>query len=250
MVQVPCVSDSDTSAQNNTPLASTSGGASAQNNTPLASTSSASGTPSMWYTDNCRAEKKIHSLTASVNPASDSVTISQQNKTGSESEKTENSDADQYGTWCLTNTTTLNSAIQCVRCPVCQAESCLEFRELLNKRCGLALCLQLSCTSCNAQFSEPYSSPRVDGHHKAPFEVNDRFVLFLREAGLGYSTMRKFCAVFGLQPMNKNVYLRKQKKISQVLVENAHSILQQSVARVTAAYREMDPAFDGQITVS
>ena len=68
------------------------------------------------------------------------------------------------------------------------------------------LCIRQSDLSCVSRlcqvFSDTFSSPRAHADLvMGPFEVNERFVLFLREIGLGYATLKKCCAVFGIKPM-------------------------------------------------
>ena len=95
-------------------------------------------------------------------------------------------------------------------------------------------------------------SPRAGAEHvHHPIKVNDRFVLFLRVVCLGHAALNKCCAMFGIKPMNKAVYQEKtQNRIINVMVESAHTILCETVARVVEAYTEIDADFNGNITIS
>ena len=63
-------------------------------------------------------------------------------------------------------------------------------------------------------------------------KVNDQFLLFLREVGLGLAALNKFCAVFGIKPMSESVllYQKKQNRIIDVMVHRADTILSETVA--------------------
>ena len=75
---------------------------------------------------------------------------------------------------------------------------------------------------------------------------------------MGHAALNKFCAVFGIKPMNKAVYRKKKRKeqkknrITEVMVDSADTILCETVARVVEAYNESetDADFNGNITVS
>ena len=70
---------------------------------------------------------------------------------------------------------------------------------------------------------------------------------------MDFAAQNKFCAVFGIKPMNKAeyIYIRKNR-IIDVMVDSADTILCKTVARVVEAYNEseIDADFNGNITVS
>ena len=134
---------------------------------------------------------------------------------------------------------------------MCEGTGCVQFTEEPKKKNGFSLSLQLKCTSCYSVFSDNFTSPRAGAEHvHHPLEVNDRFVLFFERSWFGSCGPNKFCAVFGIKPMNKAVYQKKQNRIIDVMVDSADTILCETVARVVEAYTETDADFNGNITVS
>ena len=50
----------------------------------------------------------------------------------------------------------------------------------------------------------------------------------------------KFCAVFGIKPMAKSVYQKKQAKAVGMIVVSGENSLKQTVERVKTAHRDLD----------
>lgn len=211
-------------------------------------------TSSLWVSGVSRSEKKIcgmSSASTSVLTASGDAFFEEAVRAGPDIPNG-NAPVRQDQRWCVSSIAALNSAMTALNCSVCQNTDCLEFVPVNEKRKGMALFLQLQCKSCSSLFSEGYTSPWIDGTDNvhAPFMVNDLFVLFLREIGLGHTALKKFCTVFGMQTLNKNVYQRKQSRVCQTIIETTHDLLEESVQTVWEAHREVDPNFDGDICVS
>ena len=98
-----------------------------------------------------------------------------------------------------------------LHCSVCHCHSVRtvnvysQFTQDPKKKHGFSLSLQLQYASCRSVFSDCFTSSLRAGtqhvHHL--FKVNDQFLLFLREVGLGLAALNKFCAVFGIKPRSK-----------------------------------------------
>ena len=111
---------------------------------------------------------------------------------------------------CIANINSLNHALGNLNCSVCEDTGCVQFTEEPKKKHGFSLSLHLQCTACYSVFSDNFMSPHAGAEHvHHPFKVNDRFVLFFGER-LVCAALNKFCAMFGIKPMNKAVYQKNR----------------------------------------
>ena len=158
--------------------------------------------------------------------------------------------------WCIANIESLNNAVCNLNCPLRQDTECVKCVANQEKKHEFSLNLILKCVSCNSMFSDKlekinHLTPMLTMFVSHLFKVNERFV-FLGETGLSYAALCKFCAVSG-KPMAKSVCQKKKKeqaKVVGMIVGSGEDSLKQTVERLKAAHVDLDPDFDGCITVS
>ena len=84
-------------------------------------------------------------------------------------------------------------------CPECESKNlCFDIDH--SKKKGLSCCLKFKCKNCHMWYKEMYTSKKVgnEGKRKAPFDINIRSMIAMREIGRGYSSLEKFCGFLNL----------------------------------------------------
>ncbi|XP_048243127.1 uncharacterized protein LOC125376009 [Haliotis rufescens] len=134
----------------------------------------------------------------------------------------------------------MNLFFQEIDCPSCHEQGSLLFEKSDNfDRFGFAVNIMLTCQNCQMCVDKHYTSQRSGNKSGTnPFQVNDIFMLFLSEVGLGHAAMKKFCLVFGMEGLHPKTFQHKQNILSQVVVENTEEVLTQSVEIIKHAYGE------------
>lgn len=157
-------------------------------------------------------------------------------------------------TWVLVDLRQLNVFFMDIECTSCCVQGSLALEKSDNyDRFGFSVKLVLTCKNCSVSHVSSYSSPR-SGHGKGDnsFQVNDIFMLFLSEIGLGHAAMKIFCMLFGMEGLHHKTFQNKQAHLSKVIIDNTDDVLSKSVAIIKDAYGDFvegsDEALD--ITVS
>ena len=81
-------------------------------------------------------------------------------------------------------------------CPECDARGIL-IENNLEKKYGLACCLELFCNNCNWS-SSLYSNKEIEKKDipgRNPLDINIRTIIAFLEMGKGHSGLETFCAV-------------------------------------------------------
>ena len=88
---------------------------------------------------------------------------------------------------------------QTCSCPECHCTN-LNLFDILEKKKGLAKCLQLRCDSClfTKEFDPPLKSVNKGGG--SFMEVNIRIVYGCRAIGVGYEPLKKLCGYLNVCP--------------------------------------------------
>ncbi|CAN7988890.1 unnamed protein product, partial [Ixodes hexagonus] len=110
--------------------------------------------------------------------------------------------------------------------------------EAIDRRSGLASCVNVSCSECDA-LNVLETSRRTAGN---VFEVNQRFVYALRTCGKGLTTGRILCAVLNLPPPPT-----KFASYNARLLDATTTAVNNSTAKAAEELKKEASTFDGEL---
>ena len=117
-------------------------------------------------------------------------------------------------------------------CSSCRnANSSLQLFQDNSNRDGLAESLYLKCSACDT-ITPLQTSKRLGGKGGGAYEVNRRSVLSSHQ--WGRAGLAKFCAGMELSPpVTKKAYNQNMKKVEQIAVKNAETLMCEAAARLS-----------------
>ena len=102
--------------------------------------------------------------------------------------------------------------------------------------------MTLKCSDCDYK-QQQLTSPRLGKAERQNdgFEANSRGILFTHEIGLGYASLNKLCAVYGMLNMCEKTFQKKDKAVCNTIDAAAVAAIETVVDLVKAAYTDTYP---------
>ncbi|XP_035825594.1 uncharacterized protein LOC118477666 [Aplysia californica] len=130
---------------------------------------------------------------------------------------------------------TLRPLFENLLCPQCTTAS-LKLTCDSKKTSGLAVFLEIYCTTCEQAVAMNYTSGKTD----KVFTVNRRVIVSSLVNGSGYAGLAKFCEAMDMPTVHHKTYLNHQKKIHQQSVASSDKILLDTRDAIARAYPEQE----------
>lgn len=154
--------------------------------------------------------------------------------------------AEQADEFVIVQVTALNALLESANCQQCSQPG---LSVQLGTRHGLAAKMLLTCAFCGT-IAKEWSSPRIGG--RRIFDVNMRAMQAVKSIGKGATALTDTWSIMnvshrGLHHKTFQKHLKSEfRQASETAVD---SIFSDAAAAVRQVYREMDPAFNNNITV-
>ena len=161
-------------------------------------------------------------------------------RNGGDGQNAQDHNAAGQHSWVFVECGQLSDLLADVSCPSCEEGSLVI---TTSASMGFAQELSISCTTCEYS-RKTFSSARVNKQNdrqNVAFEANKQMVLYTHEIGIGYTSLQKLCAVFGMPVMNKKTYHRLDNKINACIRRTCQLTLDESVEKVKNVYHQMFP---------
>ena len=140
--------------------------------------------------------------------------------------------------WTFLEIGQLNRLLCDIACPECGSSLSVS----LGTHLGLAREMTLKGSDCDYK-QQQFTSPRLGKAERQNdgFEVNSHGILFTHEIGLGYASLNKLCAVYGMPNMCEFFLQKKDKAVCNTIDAAAVATLETVVDLVKAAYMDTYP---------